>query len=192
MDRRAGIWYIRRVIKTQPMNTNPTNTKPATALGGLIEVIGPGAQAVAARIEREAAQKLNPRADGAQGKHTPTPWRMKNADGSDYYNEHGPTWYAVPSNRSEEFGSRWVWFVADVDDFNEQDLTGNCLAECCSLKEAQAIVTACNTHARLVEALREVTDAFASWQNHLLWETEDAKTIYKARALLAETENKPV
>lgn len=95
------------------------------------------------------------RAAGAQGKHTPTPWRMKNADGSDYYNEHGPTWYAVPSNRSEEFGSRWVWFVADVDDFNEQDLTGNCLAECRSLKEAQALVTACNTHARLVEALAD-------------------------------------
>lgn len=88
---------------------------------------------------------------------------MKNSDGSDFYNDRGPTYYAVPVRQPE---GHWHWLVAVEDEFDEATCSGNFIAECCSLKEAQHIVRACNSHAALVEALHKA-DALEAAANAL-------------------------
>ena len=128
----------------------------------------------------------------------PKPWRMKNADGSDFYNEHGKTFYVFPIRRDAECfetEGHWAFLIANVDDFNEEHRTGDWIAECGNAKEAQALVTALNSHASdqaKIKGLREALEGLHELATRAGWNTplftqEFGATVRKARAALKES-----
>lgn len=112
---------------------------------------------------------------------------MQNADGSDFYNERGPTWYVFPARVVEEYGSRHTYFVAEVDNFDEQNRTGHWLCECGSMKEAQAIVRACNSY----EADQAELSRLRAEREELLGALKDALPILEHLDSVREEDEAP-